>query len=126
MFWDRGTRFAGEVLFGKKRSDGIEDFVPDWEKRSWEVKLAEDNHRYPAVPSDSFSSLVRVPSLSHVNDEDDRRQPFPSRPGPVPVVVDFVSPDARPVENHSYSAINATELQRQNSRAINNAYTACA
>jgi len=129
IFWDRGTRFMREVLCGKKRSDGIEDFVPDWEKRSWEVKLAEDNHRYPAVPSDSFDSLVRAPSaLSHADDEDDKRHPFPLRPNPVPVFVDFVSPDAqgtRPMENHSYSPMTPTELQRQNSRAAQSAYTAC-
>jgi len=134
IFWDRGTRFVKGVLCGGKRSDGIEDFVPDWEKRSWEVKLAEDNHRYPAVPSDSFASLVRVPSAhSYSEDEDDKRHPFALRPGPspgpVPVFVDFVSPDdqnTRPMENHPYSPMTAPTLQRQNSHADQSPYTAYA
>jgi hypothetical protein len=130
IFWERGTRFVRKVLFGKKNSEGVEDFVPDWEKRSWEVKLGEDNHGYPVLPSDSFDGLARAPSaLSHDDIEDEKRHPFPLRPCPIPVFVDFVSPEAqgtRPVENHSYSPMTTTELQRQNSRAAQRAYTACA
>ncbi|KIM88852.1 hypothetical protein PILCRDRAFT_813840 [Piloderma croceum F 1598] len=130
IFWDRGTRFVQEALFGKKKTEGVEDFVPDWEKRSWEVKLAEDNRRYPAVPSESQDALVRAPStLSHISDEDDKRHPFPLRPGPVPVpvFVDFVSPNTQGIgtsENRSYSSMTTAGLQRQNSRAAQDAYTA--
>jgi len=129
VFWERGTRFIRAVFIGKKRSKGVEDFVPDWEKRSWEVKLAEDNHQFPAIPSDSFNSFERAPSAQfHGNDEDDKRHPFPMRPDPVPVFANFVSPDSQgnmgPVENHSYSPMTTTEIQRQNSRAAQNAYTA--
>jgi hypothetical protein len=128
IFWDRGTRFVQKVLFGKKKSEGVEDFVPDWEKRSWEVKLAEDDRRYPAVPPDSFDTPTRTPSaLSHTSDEDDKRHPFPQRLGPVPVFVDFVSPNAQgAVKNHSCSSMTTAELQRQNSRAAQDAYTAYA
>jgi hypothetical protein len=128
IFWDRGTRFVQEVLFGKKKTEGVEDFVPDWEKRSWEVKLAEDNRWYPVVPSESQDALVRAPStLSHISDKDDKRHPFPLRPpGPVPVFVDFVSLNTQGIgasENRSYSS-TTTEIQRQNSRAAQDAYTA--
>jgi hypothetical protein len=131
IFWDRGIRFVQEVFFGKKKAEGVEDFVPDWEKRSWEVKLAEDNRRYPAVPSESQDALVRAPSTrSHISDEeDDKRHPFPLRPGPgpVPVFVDFVSPHMKGIgtsENRSYSSMTTADLQRQNSRAAQDAYTA--
>ncbi|KIJ66221.1 hypothetical protein HYDPIDRAFT_26590 [Hydnomerulius pinastri MD-312] len=38
MFFDRLWRFAQEVICCKARSVGSEDFVPDWEKQSWETR----------------------------------------------------------------------------------------
>lgn len=137
IFWDRGTRFLGEILCGRSRSDGVENWVPDWEKRSWEVKLPpgedEGSHsqKYPIGGSSSSDALAGAPQQMYVNEEDGRRYPFtrrPSNPGPVPVFADFVSPSAQgpsPQEHrYSYSLMTTAELQRQNSCAAQKAYTA--
>jgi len=129
VFFDRWTQFLRDVLLGRKRSNGAEYFVPDWEKRSWEVKLAEDDHQSPANPSSSFEIAAPVKPLIVANDNVVNRHPFPLRPGHRPAFDSFVSPDAqgsRPAENRSYSSMTTAELQRQNSRAAQHAYTAYA
>lgn len=78
VFFDQWWRFLRDMVLGKNRTTCFEDLVPDWEKRSWEVRLAEEEgHRYPSIPS---NALVRQPSARHQND--DPRHPFPTRPSP--------------------------------------------
>ncbi|EPQ60447.1 hypothetical protein GLOTRDRAFT_124201 [Gloeophyllum trabeum ATCC 11539] len=55
VFYDQWSRFALDLLCcGKRRKDdgGFEEFVPDWEKRSWEVQLKQEDagaERYPSI-----------------------------------------------------------------------------
>jgi len=52
VFFDSWWGFLRDLIFGKKHDGGSENLVPDWEKRSWEHKLAnEDGHRYPTLAS---------------------------------------------------------------------------
>lgn len=52
VFFDSWSSFIRDMILGKKKNDGLEKMVPDWEKRSWEFKLAnEDGHRYPTLAS---------------------------------------------------------------------------
>lgn len=52
VFFDSWWGFLRDLTCGKRRREGVEDMVPDWEKRSWEFKLAsEDGHRYPTLSS---------------------------------------------------------------------------
>jgi len=52
VFFDSWWGFLHDLACGKIRREGVEDMVPDWEKRSWEFKLAsEDGHRYPTLAS---------------------------------------------------------------------------
>lgn len=52
VFFDSWWGFLRAMVCGRKRDGGAEDLVPDWDKRSWEVKLAnEDGHRYPTIGS---------------------------------------------------------------------------
>ncbi|KAG2156571.1 uncharacterized protein EDB93DRAFT_1127353 [Suillus bovinus] len=47
MFFDRWCKIAQEILCCKGRRDsGIEQFVPDWEKQTWEVKLGSKERDY--------------------------------------------------------------------------------
>ncbi|KAF7965919.1 hypothetical protein HWV62_40942 [Athelia sp. TMB] len=138
IFWDRITRFLGEALCGRSRSDGMEDFMPDWEKRSWEVKprgegTESEGHMHPAGSSSS-DVLASAPQLMY---KESGRHPFEPRrrnqevgPGALPVYANFVSPTAQDSKagehRHSYSLMTTGELQRQNSRAVQDAYTAYA
>ncbi|TFK56625.1 hypothetical protein OE88DRAFT_40362 [Heliocybe sulcata] len=53
VFYDAWSGFLLDILCcgqRKKGADGAEEFVPDWEKRSWEVQLkAQGEDRYPSV-----------------------------------------------------------------------------
>ena len=52
VFFDSWWNFLRAMLCGRKKREGSEDLVPDWEKRSWEFQLAnEDGHRYPTMGS---------------------------------------------------------------------------
>ncbi|KJA28400.1 hypothetical protein HYPSUDRAFT_33771 [Hypholoma sublateritium FD-334 SS-4] len=51
---------CGKSRNGNTSSRGLagETLVPDWEKRSWEFRLAnEDGHRYPTIAS--LESIVK-------------------------------------------------------------------
>lgn len=79
VFFDSWWGFLRDLVLGRRNRGGVEDMVPDWEKRSWEFKLAnEDGHRYPTIASleditkahvgvepggatDSFTSHLRTP-----------------------------------------------------------------
>lgn len=129
-FYDRWTGFLRDVLFGRrKRMSGIEDLVPDWEKRSWEFKTSGDDGNFPAVPSNSLENLVSHKPYPPDNELDNSSHHI-ARPGPVPVFTNFVTPpdgqDGRPAKSHSYSPMTTGEIQRQNSRAARDAYTAYA
>ncbi|KAF7436457.1 hypothetical protein PC9H_003290 [Pleurotus ostreatus] len=52
MFFDTWWGFVRDVFLGKKRREAAEELVPDWEKRSWELRMvSEDGHRYPSLSS---------------------------------------------------------------------------
>ncbi|KAF9469836.1 hypothetical protein BDZ94DRAFT_1243378 [Collybia nuda] len=52
VFFDSWWGFLRDLVLGKRHKDGVEDMVPDWDKRSWEFRLAnEDGHRYPTITS---------------------------------------------------------------------------
>ncbi|XP_006454139.1 hypothetical protein AGABI2DRAFT_113898 [Agaricus bisporus var. bisporus H97] len=54
IFFDSWWNFICDLLCGKtrRRSKGEENMIPDWERRDWEFKLAnEDGHRYPTMTS---------------------------------------------------------------------------
>lgn len=58
VFFDSWWGFLRDLVVGKGGSQGVEDLVPDSEKRSWEFKLAtEDGHRYPTLAS--LESITR-------------------------------------------------------------------
>lgn len=61
-FFDSWWGFVRDSVCGKRRKAGEriggETLIPDWEKRSWEFRLGnEDGHRYPTI--DSLESMVR-------------------------------------------------------------------
>ncbi|KAF9486589.1 hypothetical protein BDN70DRAFT_870187 [Pholiota conissans] len=61
-FFDSWWGFVCDSFCGRRRKAGEkiggETLVPDWEKASWEFRLAnEDGHRYPTIPS--LESMVR-------------------------------------------------------------------
>lgn len=51
VFFDQWWGFLRDLVWKKKRKDAFEEFIPDWEKASWEVRMDADRHRYPAIPS---------------------------------------------------------------------------
>ncbi|KAF4573250.1 hypothetical protein AB1N83_001019 [Pleurotus pulmonarius] len=52
MFFDAWWGFVRDVFLGKRRREAAEELVPDWEKRSWELRMvSEDGHRYPSLSS---------------------------------------------------------------------------
>ncbi|KAF8641140.1 hypothetical protein AX17_000782 [Amanita inopinata Kibby_2008] len=57
-----------DVCLGRNRKRlkcGEENLVPDWEKRSWEYRLAdEEGHRYPTVSS-SLQSMGKLQEKNH-------------------------------------------------------------
>jgi len=62
-FFDSWWGFLRATVMGKRKGGGVEDMVPDWEKRTWEFKLAnEDGHRYPTL-----SSLESITKEQYVN-----------------------------------------------------------
>jgi len=49
-FFDSWWGFLRDVVCGERYSVGEENLIPDWEKSSWEYKLAsEDGNRYPIL-----------------------------------------------------------------------------
>ncbi|KAF8808121.1 hypothetical protein BYT27DRAFT_7190232 [Phlegmacium glaucopus] len=59
-FFDSWWGFLRAIFFGDKHNGGDENLVPDWDKRSWEYNLAnEDGHRYPTIAS--LESIVKTP-----------------------------------------------------------------
>lgn len=80
VFFDRWSRFFRDVFCGKKKEAGKEDLIPDWDKRSWEFKLAaSDSHRYPILPSNSLqfqSPFMPRPTFSSpTHDEEHYKSP---------------------------------------------------
>lgn len=60
VFFDSWWGFLRDLIFGRRHNGGSENLVPDWEKRSWEHKLAnEDGHRYPTLAS--LESMAKEP-----------------------------------------------------------------
>ena len=52
VFFDSWWSFLRDLIPGKRKIQGVEDLLPDQEKRNWEFKLAsEDGHRYPTLAS---------------------------------------------------------------------------
>ncbi|KIK07256.1 hypothetical protein K443DRAFT_673520 [Laccaria amethystina LaAM-08-1] len=51
-FFDSWWGFLRDVVCGKRNSVGEENLIPDWEKNSWDYKLAsEDGYGYPIMRS---------------------------------------------------------------------------
>ncbi|EMD32554.1 hypothetical protein CERSUDRAFT_99283 [Gelatoporia subvermispora B] len=73
VFFDQCWGFARDVVGRRRTPEGTEEFVPDWEKASWEVRFGDDRHRYP-----SFASVPSpvVPPPARKNSEN----PFGIRP----------------------------------------------
>ncbi|KAH9486267.1 hypothetical protein JR316_0000331 [Psilocybe cubensis] len=72
-FFDAWWGFVRAAICGKRRKMGYggETMIPDWEKRSWEFQLAnEDGHRYPTLAS--LESIVK---------EKEKARPFASLEG---------------------------------------------
>ena len=67
-FFDAWWGFVRSVICGKQASsEGEETMVPDWHRRSWEFRLAnEDGHRYPTLSS--LESIVKEKENSHMWD----------------------------------------------------------
>jgi hypothetical protein len=62
-FFDSWWGFLRALVLGNKHNGGEEKLVPDWNKRSWEYDLAnEDGHRYPTMAS--LESIVKTPEKS--------------------------------------------------------------
>ena len=62
-FFDSWWGFLRAIFLGNKHNGGDEKLVPDWDKRSWEYNLAnEDGHRYPTMAS--LESNVETPEKS--------------------------------------------------------------
>jgi hypothetical protein len=81
VFFDQWWRFLRDMVVGRNKGPDFEDLVPDWEKRTWEVRLAEEeSHRYPSASTLSSNALARQPSAR--SQTDDPRHPFPTRPHP--------------------------------------------
>ncbi|PFH52249.1 hypothetical protein AMATHDRAFT_2255 [Amanita thiersii Skay4041] len=63
FFSDTWIGLVKDVCLGgnrRKQRMGEENLVPDWEKRTWEYKLAdEEGHRYPSV-SASLQSMAKA------------------------------------------------------------------
>jgi hypothetical protein len=80
VFFDHWWRFLRDLLFRKGTASDFEDLVPDWEKRTWEIRLAEEGgHRYPTLSASD--ALSRQPSTNR-NRLDDKRNLFPIPPYP--------------------------------------------
>ena len=62
-FFDSWWGFLRALVLGNKHNGGEEKLVPDWNKRSWEYDLAnEDGHRYPTMAS--LESIIKTPEKS--------------------------------------------------------------
>ncbi|KAG1765091.1 hypothetical protein EDD22DRAFT_416065 [Suillus occidentalis] len=67
MFFDRWWKVAQEILCCKgQRDSGIEEFVPDWEKQTWEVKLGPEERDYRQRVS--FMSFRSDTGADHVKE----------------------------------------------------------
>jgi hypothetical protein len=51
VFFDQWWGFLRDLVWKKKRKDAFEEFIPDWEKAGWELRMDTDRHRYPSMPS---------------------------------------------------------------------------
>lgn len=51
VFFDQWWGFIRDLVWKKKRKDRYEEFIPDWEKASWEIKMNGEHDRYPTMPS---------------------------------------------------------------------------
>ena len=71
VFFDSWTRFMKDMILKRKRNEGSEELVPDWEKASWDVRLGSDRHRYPSfasLPSETLMHGLGFTSPTGMND----------------------------------------------------------
>jgi len=98
VFFDQWTGFLKDMIsaWKTKEDSGSEDFLPDWEKRSWEFKPNDgDGLRHMSAGSvDSIWGSKRN-DAAEGNEDQISWRPFPRRPEPVltPISLTHVSPD---------------------------------
>ncbi|KAG2155512.1 hypothetical protein DEU56DRAFT_312111 [Suillus clintonianus] len=100
MFFDRWWKVAQEILCCKGRRDsGIEQFVPDWEKQTWEVKLGPEERDYRqrasfmSVRSDTRADHVREGEINAMRNSADHT--IPTLPPPLLRVISPGPSDTR-------------------------------
>ncbi|KAG2350733.1 hypothetical protein BDR05DRAFT_954840 [Suillus weaverae] len=97
MFFDRWWKVAQEILCCKgQRESGIEQFVPDWEKPTWEVKLGPEERDYRQRAS--FMSVRSDTGVNHVKEgemytmRNSADHTTPALPVTVPPLLRVISP----------------------------------
>ncbi|KAF8899072.1 hypothetical protein BD779DRAFT_1781441 [Infundibulicybe gibba] len=93
-FFDSWWGFLRDLVLGRPKHEGFEDMTPDWETRSWEIKIAnEDGHRYPIL-----SPVNSLPPI-HLGKSPDQRNK------------DLLASYLRPIPNHcSASSVTTPEI----------------
>ncbi|KZT30785.1 hypothetical protein NEOLEDRAFT_1237980 [Neolentinus lepideus HHB14362 ss-1] len=71
VFYDQWSKFLLDIFCcgkRKKKDEGFEEFVPDWEKGSWEVQLKQEDagsQRYPSMEDLAHppAAVTRKPTI---------------------------------------------------------------
>ncbi|KAK7053248.1 Proteasome subunit alpha type-3 [Paramarasmius palmivorus] len=83
MFFDSWWAFVRDVVFKsrKRKREFNEDLVPDWDRQSWQVKVAsEDGHRYPVSTQCGLSKTEVYAGALRDEDGSDGHGIVPSLP----------------------------------------------
>ncbi|KAG1754950.1 uncharacterized protein EDB91DRAFT_1096245 [Suillus paluster] len=95
MFFDRWWKIAQEILCCKGRRNGVEQFVPDWEKQTWEVNPGPEECGYKQRAS--FVSVRSDTGTDHIKEGEMRNSAdhaIPTLP-PQSLIKDISPSDAR-------------------------------
>ncbi|KAG0700664.1 hypothetical protein DFH29DRAFT_1000908 [Suillus ampliporus] len=90
MFFDRWWKIAQEILCCRSRIDGVEQFVPDWEKQTWEVKIGAEECDYKQ--RSSFVSVRSDTGADHVKEGEMRKSADHAIPTLPPPSLRVISP----------------------------------
>ncbi|KAH7910452.1 hypothetical protein BJ138DRAFT_1152909 [Hygrophoropsis aurantiaca] len=91
MFFDRLCRFLQEAFCCRGEAEGVEDFVQDWEKGSWNVPSSWDKHASTtivSIPSETVKEHGRVRKSTILARHSSDPHPSPLSTTDIPSVTD--------------------------------------
>ncbi|KAJ3537402.1 hypothetical protein NM688_g6697 [Phlebia brevispora] len=140
VFFDQWWGFMRDLFWKKKDKDRFEEFIPDWEQASWEIKMDKDaSDRYPSFAGPPKRTRVKdawhekyewntEPNVAGIGSGGSSSSPQnttpPERPPHPSWSLGFVTPVPPPPALHTdFRARERSSFERRKSRVASTAYS---